>query len=107
MAPRLLLVSARYFPYTGGVETHVYEVAHRLVRAGVAVTVLTTDPSGHLPASEQVAGVQIRRVRAWPANKDYYFAPGIYHTIVGGSWDVIHCQGYHTLVAPLAMLAAQ
>jgi glycosyltransferase involved in cell wall biosynthesis len=90
----------------GGLETHVYEVARRLARVGVEVTVLTTDVSGRLPAVEKVDGVQIHRVRAWPANKDYYFAPDIYHFITHGRWDVVHCQGYHNLVPPLAMLAA-
>jgi glycosyltransferase involved in cell wall biosynthesis len=103
---RVLLVAARYFPYMGGLETHVYEVGRRLVRAGVEVTILTTDVSGRLPAVEEADGMRILRVRAYPANKDYYFAPGIYGIITRGQWDLIHCQGYHTLVPPLAMLAA-
>jgi glycosyltransferase involved in cell wall biosynthesis len=51
--------------------------------------------------------VKIRRVRAWPAERDYYFAPGIYTHIRTGSWDVVHVQCYHTLVTPLALLAAR
>ena len=103
---RVLLVAARYIPYVGGLETHVYEVGRRLAGAGVEVTVLTTDVSGTLPTVEEFEGKQIRRVRAWPANRDYYFAPGIYKAITQGQWDIIHCQGYHNLVPPLAMLAA-
>jgi glycosyltransferase involved in cell wall biosynthesis len=103
---RLLMVTARYFPYVGGVEKHVYEVARRLARHGVDVTVLTTDPSGRLPASEQSEGVKVQRVRAWPAGADYYFAPGIYRAVTRGDWDIVHIQCYHTLVPPLAMLAA-
>lgn len=103
---RLLIVTPRYFPFMGGVETHVYEVARRLVRTSVDVTVLTTDPEGRLPITEQSQGVRIERVRAWPHKRDYYFAPGIYTRILRGNWDVIHVQSYHTLVAPLAMLAA-
>ena len=102
----MLLVAARYIPYVGGLETHVYEVGRRLASAGVDVTVLTTDVSGTLPTLEEFEGKQIRRVRAWPANRDYYFAPGIYSAITQGRWDIIHCQGYHNLVPPLAMLAA-
>jgi len=102
----VLLVAARYFPYMGGMETHVYEVGQRLARAGIRVTVLTTDLSGQLPTFEDMDGVQIRRVRAWPTNKDYYFAPDMYRVIVSGRWDLVHCQGYHNLVAPLAMFAA-
>lgn len=101
----VLLVAARYFPYLGGVETHVYEVGRRLAAAGVDVTILTTDPSGRLPIVEESNNVHIHRVRAWPGNKDYYFAPGIYRFITRGHWDLVHCQGYHTLVAPLALLA--
>lgn len=104
---RVLLVASRYLPYTGGLETHVYEVGRRLARAGIAVTVLTTDLSGQLPTFERSEGVEIRRVRAWPSNKDYYFAPGIYRVITQGHWDLVHCQGYHNLVPPLAMLAAR
>ena len=104
---RVLMVTARYLPYMGGVENHVYEVARRLARQGVEVTVLTTDPGGQLKPSEQVEGVSIRRVRAWPAKADFYFAPGIYRVITQGNWDVVHVQCYHTLVPPLAMLAAR
>lgn len=103
----VLMVAARYYPYTGGVETHVYEVGRRLAQSGIKVTVLTTDVSGRLPVEEDLEGVHIRRVQAWPTDKDYYFAPDIYRFIRGGQWDIIHCQGYHNLVAPLTMLAAQ
>jgi len=104
---RLAVATARYFPYMGGVETHVFEVCRRLTENDVEVTVLTADPSRGLPAVETVDGVQIRRVSAWPARRDYYFAPGIYRAIRQGRWDLVHVQGCHTLVAPLAMLAAK
>lgn len=103
---RVLMVAARYLPLMGGIETHVHEVSQRLAHEGFAVTVLTTDPSGQLPAVERVNDVEIRRVRAYPAKRDYYFAPGIYRIITRGDWDLIHCQGFHTLVPPLAMFAA-
>ena len=103
---RILFLAQRYFPYMGGLETHVYEVARRMVEAGIEVTVLTTDTSGTLPATDEVNGVRIERVRAWPAERDYYFAPGLYRAVQRGDWDVIHCQGIHTLFAPLAMFAA-
>ncbi|MFL5804817.1 MAG: glycosyltransferase family 4 protein [Roseiflexaceae bacterium] len=104
---RILMVTPRYFPDMGGVETHVSEVTRRLAHAGADVTILTTDRTGRRPASERLDGVSLRRVRAWPARRDYYFAPGIARAITDGPWDVVHCQSYHTLVAPLAMLAAR
>lgn len=103
---RILNVTWSFFPAMGGVPTHVYEVTKRLAAMGVDITVLCTDPGQTLPPEERVNGVRVLRVPAWPANKDYFLAPGIYHTIVKGDWDLIHCQGYHTLVPPTAMLAA-
>jgi glycosyltransferase involved in cell wall biosynthesis len=103
---RILMVTARYIPYVGGTEIHTFEVARRMAAAGHDVTVLTTDVSKTLPRLEDSEGVRVVRVPAWPARSDYYFAPDIYKVIMGGRWDLIHCQGYHTLVAPLAMLAA-
>ena len=104
---RMLMATPRYFPFMGGVENHVYEVARRLARQGVDITVLTTDTSGQLPADELSEGIKIRRVRAWPTQRDYYFAPDVYRLIRRGDWDIVHIQSYHTLVAPLAMLAAR
>ena len=78
-----------------------------MVQAGVDVTVLATSRQPGLPTEEEVEGVQIRRVPAWPADRDYYFAPEIWKVIRSGGWDVVHVQGVHTLVAPLAMLAAR
>lgn len=104
---RVLMVTPRYLPYIGGVENHVHQVSRRLAEAGVDVTVLATDPEGKLPAEEQSQGVRVRRVRAWPARRDYYFAPGIFRVVGQGGWDLVHCQSYHTLVPPAAMLAAR
>ena len=103
---RVLQATARYFPYTGGVETHVYEVARRLAERGTDVTVLSTDPTGELPSREERDGVHLLRVRAWPNKEDLYIAPGLYKAIANGGWNVVHCQGIHTLAAPLIMLAA-
>jgi glycosyltransferase involved in cell wall biosynthesis len=103
---RVLQVTPRYFPLVGGVENHVYQVARRLAGAGAAVTILTTDRTGQLAPCEEVEGVTVRRVRAWPAQRDYYIAPGLVREIGAGGWDVVHVQSYHTAVAPLAMLAA-
>ena len=103
---RIAMVSPRYFPATGGTELHTREVARRIAAAGHLVTVVTTDPVGRLAPREEMEGVQIRRVRAWNAGSDLHFAPAVFDLIRRGNWDVVHCQGYHTLVPPLAMSAA-
>ncbi len=106
---RILMVAPRYrypcYPQ-GGLAIHLYNVGRRLVGAGVHLTMLVADSTGQLPTYEEVEGIQIRRVRAWPDHKDFYFAPGIYSVITHGQWDIVHCQAYRSLVTPLAMLAA-
>ena len=106
----VLMVTPRYFPYMGGVETHVHEVGRGLARQGVHVTLLTTVPHTRLNSlakEETVEGMRVIRVPAWPSQRDYYVAPDIYTIIRTGSWDIVHCQGCHTFVPPLAMLAAK
>lgn len=104
---RLLVVTPRFVPDMGGVERHVLETTRRLAAAGVDVTVLTVDPTRRRPRQDEVDGIALRRVPAWPQRRDWYAAPGVYDVIVRGRWDVMHLQSWHTLVAPLAMLAAR
>ena len=108
-APRILMVSARYLPDLGGIETHIYEVARRLSALhGFEITVLVTDRTGSLPCQEVIEGITVVRVPAWPRRRDYYFAPQI-SAVVGqyNRWDLVHCQGIHTFVPILAMCAAR
>lgn len=102
----VLQVTPRYYPESGGIETHVYEVSRRMRQLGVNTTVLTTDRSRVLPAVEQMAGFRVERVPGYPRNHDYYAAPAMWPRIVHCSDDLVHCQGVHTLVPPFAMLAA-
>jgi glycosyltransferase involved in cell wall biosynthesis len=104
---RVLMVCARYLPDTGGIETHVYEVARRLSEHGFDITVLATDRTRRLPRREALEGITTLRVPAWPRGRDYYFAPGI-AAVVGrrDRWDLVHCQGIHTPVSVMAMFSA-
>jgi glycosyltransferase involved in cell wall biosynthesis len=102
---RVLMVTPRYHPFTGGIETHVHELATRLVARGVEVRVLTTDPTGRLPERERADGIEIRRCPAWGWLGDLAFAPSLPGALAAEDADVVHLQGVHTLVAPLALLA--
>lgn len=106
---RVLMVAARYLPDMGGIEMHVDEVSRRLAKTGsFEITVLATDRTRSRPSREVIEGVTVLRVPAWPSNRDYYLAPGI-AGLVGqrDRWDIVHCQGIHTPVPVLAMLAAR
>jgi glycosyltransferase involved in cell wall biosynthesis len=101
------MVAARCQPEIGGIESHIAEVAGRLAARGYELEVLTTDLRGDLPAVERHAdGYLVRRFRAYPAGRDWYFSPGLFMAALRSSYDLLHVQGVHTLVPPLAMLAA-
>lgn len=102
----VLMVAPKFPPFVGGVETHTFEVSRRLVRSGASVTVLTTDPTGNLPAQETVDAVQVCRVPVWFADTDWFVSPAVFGFVTARTWDVIHIQGVHSGVPPLTMLGA-
>lgn len=105
---RVLMVAHRFPPFTGGVETHTRELSRRVAADdGFEVQVLTTDLSRDLPPREVVDGVRVVRVPAGPPGSDLYIAPEIYRRVRSTTADLVHCQGYHTFVPPLAMAAAR
>lgn len=103
---RILFATARYLPYSGGTEIHTHEVATRLAALGVEVTVASTVIGERVERESVEDGVRVLRVRAWPPNRDYYLAPALARIVRENRTDIVHCQGYHTLVPPLVTLAA-
>jgi glycosyltransferase involved in cell wall biosynthesis len=105
---RVLIVAARFLPELGGIENHIHEVTRRIAKRGdFNLTVLTTDRSGTLPTREEFDGFAVLRCRSYPRHRDYYFAPSLYRLVGNGSYDLVHCQGIHTAVPILAMMAAR
>lgn len=96
---KIALVTGSYYPYCGGVETHVREIANRLVKStrNLEVDVLTTDPSKRLPKNESVNGVDVRRFNSWAPDGAYYFSRSIRTYLLQHSndFDVVHAHGYH------------
>jgi glycosyltransferase involved in cell wall biosynthesis len=103
---RVLMATPRNPLGQGGVERHVLEVSSRLAGKGASVEVVCSEPGGAPLAEQRQRGVVIRSLRAWPANRDWCFAPGLWQELARAHWDLIHVQSYHTFVAPLAMLRA-
>lgn len=103
---RVVMATTRCLPDIGGIESHVNEVATRLQDRCGSLAVLTTDRTGRLPATAEVGGVAVRRFRAYPRRRDYYASPGLFAALLRAPADLVHVQGVHTLVPPIAMLAA-
>ncbi len=104
---RVLMVTARFPPHVGGTEIHTYELARRLVERGIVVTILTTELDPARVSSDSRYGFPVVRVRAWPRVRDWYVAPAIGRLIRGGGWDLVHVQGIHAMVLPVALWAAR
>jgi glycosyltransferase involved in cell wall biosynthesis len=100
------MVCSRFPPLLGGTETHVDEVATRLSRGGMDVTVLTTDVHGDLPTTEARNGFVVRRFRA-TGMADSHISPGLARAVATDPFDLVHVQGVHTAVPFLALRAAQ
>jgi glycosyltransferase involved in cell wall biosynthesis len=103
---KLLYISARYLPERGGTEIHTHEIAKRMSRRGAEVVILTTVLQRRLVGEQREGSVRVRGILAFPTMRDYFFAPGIPAAIRAERPAIVHCQSYHTLVAPLAMLTA-
>jgi glycosyltransferase involved in cell wall biosynthesis len=100
------MIATRSQPEIGGIESHVAEVAGRVAAEGYELELLTTDRSGRLPRQERLDGYTVRRFRAYPAGRDWYLSPGLFWAALRTRYDLVHVQGIHTLVPPLAMVAA-
>src|SRR4051794_7752712 len=100
------MIATRSQPEIGGIESHVAEVARRIAARGHDLELLTTDRSGGLPRLARADGYTVRRFRAFPAGRDWYLSPGLFWAALRSRYDLVHVQGIHTLVPPLAMLAA-
>jgi glycosyltransferase involved in cell wall biosynthesis len=101
------MVTARYPPFVGGTESHVADVSRRLTGMGTKVTVLTTSPGVSEADERNEAGVTVVRVPAQKIWNDVYFARHLTRHICVCNPDLVHVQGYHTFVAPMAMWAAR
>ena len=104
---RIAYIVPRYIPHTGGVQTHVAQLARRAAAHGYQVEVLTQDSDRRLPAVEVIDGATVRRFPVWVPGQTYTVAPGLwaylarYHT----RYDVVHAHGYHAVPALEAALA--
>jgi glycogen(starch) synthase len=60
---RILLVTARYFPHRGGLETVVHHLAQEFHRAGHKVLIVANRYPRKLPAREVIDGIPVRRMQ--------------------------------------------
>ncbi|MGQ9676371.1 MAG: glycosyltransferase family 4 protein [Chloroflexota bacterium] len=99
------LVTPRYSPAVGGVEHCVENLAQGLASRGVAVEVITTDPTGSLPSVEERNGILVRRFPTIRRDAVFFLSPKLGTWLMRNAhrYVLIHAHSYHT---PLAFQAA-
>lgn len=83
-----------YPPYIGGVESHVWEISKRLVKEGIDIEILSTDPTGKLEPSTDIDGIKIRRFPSFSPNGIYHLSRELFNALKNTRSDVIHSHGY-------------
>lgn len=68
---RILLVTARYLPHRGGLESVVSHIAREFIRAGHTVLIVTNRYPRTLPAAEAIDGIPVRRLHFLLPNAKY------------------------------------
>lgn len=107
--PRILILSAYYFPFQGGSETHARAVAADLSRRGFPVVVVTKRDDRGSPAEDRVDDVPVHRVPPAGARtgaRKVAMIPFAIRKILRlrREFDVIYCPGYQGI--GLAAIAA-
>lgn len=108
--PRVCLVTPRFAPYVGGVETHVEQLARQLAAAGGVVEVLTQATRQIIEdagAVQRRDGFVVRRCALPPGGPTDVAWPGLIGALRRVDADVVHAHNYHALPAAAAMMAAR
>ena len=92
---KILFVTHRYPPRTGGVETHVREISTRLADRGHDVTVFSADAGDDVPTRTTDESVRVRRFRSLSLDEAFYFAPQMAAAVRRAGADVVHAHNYH------------
>ncbi|WP_239524481.1 glycosyltransferase family 4 protein [Halogeometricum borinquense] len=93
---KILQVTPRYPPQSGGVETHVREISERLVERGHDVTVLTADSGDGGFRAERRNGVHVRRFRSIAPGGAMHVCPQLAAAVRRTDADVVHAHNYHS-----------
>jgi len=93
---KILQVTPRYPPQSGGVETHVRQISERFVDRGHEVTVLTADARKEGERRECRDGVRIQRYPSIAPNDAIHVCPHIAVAVRRSEADVVHAHNYHS-----------
>lgn len=96
---KIALVTPRYRPVIGGVETHVERLARHAAARGHEVEVLTQTNDREQPLEEVLDGARVRRFTVAYRSDHYAISPALWRYLRESSdrFDVMHAHNYHSL----------
>jgi glycosyltransferase involved in cell wall biosynthesis len=96
---KIAYVTPRYFPYVGGVEYVVKNLAERLVLKGHEVTVVAGAPHEKKFSSEKINGVDVFRVPTYVISNSYHIPKEKESAkrIFDNSFDIVHAHSIHAV----------
>ncbi len=100
---KIAQVCHRFYPNTGGIEKHVYEISKRLARK-FEVDIISADKNGLLEF-EVIDNIRVFRFKSFHPSNAYYFSPNIYLFLKNNNYDVVHIHNYHAFPAFFASFA--
>jgi glycosyltransferase involved in cell wall biosynthesis len=108
-SPRVLILTAYYFPFQGGVETHARAIARDLHAHDIPVVIVTRRRDDSATAEETIDEVRVYRVPPGGPRtglRKWLMIPFAFRQILrlASEFDVIYCAGYQGI--GLAALAA-
>lgn len=108
---KIFLLSTFFHPVTGGVETHVYDLAKQLIERGNEVEVLCSDSTKIGPRLKEkvsnISGIKIHRFFTIFSLSYYHkFYPGLFFYLMRNDFDVIHIHGFRKFDTYLALFVA-
>ena len=95
---RILMPSIYFPPRVGGIESHVYSLAHELAARRHEVLVITTRTEPSSPHSEVIDGIRIRRLLSFGKHSVGWTLSSLFSVpeVVGAARrsDIIHCHTF-------------
>jgi glycosyltransferase involved in cell wall biosynthesis len=100
-------LTSRYRPHAGGVETHVEQLATRLVDRGHTVTVISADADPGLAEMTVRDGVLVRRFIPVGSTDTFHLAVGIAPLVRHSGFDIVHAHNYHSFPFALGAIGSR
>ncbi|OKY77386.1 MAG: Glycosyltransferase, AglL family [Candidatus Methanohalarchaeum thermophilum] len=87
---KILQTPIRFYPYTGGVENHVYDLSKKLIQLGNDVSVICSREPRDLKKKEEIDGIKVNRLRYYGKIANTNITPSLPLKLLKENFDLIH-----------------